>query len=127
MTDIKPGDIVTCPRATGAQLWVVVRAAHDDWFHCRAKRVDQFGHYDFSSRIIGGGDLELVHAAPAYSPGQSVEYESRSYEVAAVHDDTVELISQHDISRPLRGGSALRLAAGNVTIDKASLTLELLR
>jgi hypothetical protein len=124
---IAPGALVTC-RQTGLILYVVDSLAEDGvrW-HCRAKRVDQNGRHDISARTIGEGDLVLVRAAPVYEPHTMVEHEGRFHEVAADNGDSVELITPSS-RYPLDGGHALHREAGKrITVDKATLTLELLR
>ena len=104
MSDIAAGAIVTCPRATAAQLWVVVRSAPGGSWHCRAKRVDERGRSDTTSRICGPGDLVLVRPAPIYEPNTMIVYGGRYHEASRDLGDAVELIVP-DVRLPLHGGS----------------------
>lgn len=123
MTAIEPGAIVMC-RQTQTQLWVVVRsAAPEGSWHCRAKRIDQYGRHDTTSRIIGQGDLVLVRAAPNFSAGEAVAVGGVEHEVVCDLGEQIELVAP-EVSRPLPGGNALRMAAGNIRVNKADLVLE---
>jgi hypothetical protein len=57
--------------------------------------------------------------AEVYAPGTEIEYGGVKHTVARDLGDSVELVTP-EVSRPLRGGGALRIAAGNtVSVAKA--------
>ena len=74
MSTLSPGAICMCPRASGAQLWVVVGRADDGRWRLRGKRVDWRGRSDVTCRVAGAGDLVLIRPAPTYSPGTMIEH-----------------------------------------------------
>ena len=62
----------------------------------------------------------VIREAPTYSAGETIEHDGHRYEVAADLGDRLELITLRPA--PLRGGGALRIAAGNTTrVAKADL------
>ena len=69
----------------------------------------------------------MLREAETYEVGSTVERDGQTLTVVADLGDSVEFaVSQ--ISRPLCGGGALRIAASNTTtIYKADLTLENMR
>ena len=56
---ISPGAICMCPRASGAQLWVVVGRVDDGRWRLRGKRVDWRGRSDVTCRVAGAGEATL--------------------------------------------------------------------
>jgi hypothetical protein len=124
---IAPGSICTCEQ-TGAQLWVVVGRAHDGLgWRLIGKFTNHFGHAACTGRTAGEGDLTLIKDAPTFEPGAEVEHGGKLLTVIEDLGDEIEFEVPAS-SRPLRGGGALRIAAGNTTtIYKADLTLENMR
>ena len=126
MTTIAPGALVTC-RQTGTVLYAVVAQTGDGRWRLRGKRVDHKGRSDFTGRTAGAGDITVIREAETYEPASVIEHNGRFYEMAADNGDSVELIVPAS-SRPLTGGGAVRLAAGNATtVAKSDLTLETLK
>lgn len=131
MTEIAPGAVVTC-RQTGEEVhWVVVgqdesvtgpRDAEHVRFILRAKRVDQNGRHDFTTRSgVGEADITPVADAPTYTPGQKIG----DFEVVADYGDRVELlVPKH--SHPVKDGRLLYEAGNHITISKAEIVLELM-
>ena len=110
MTEISPGAIVTCPRATGSILYVVDRRADDGvrW-KMISKRIDHRGRTDSTRRISGSGDCVVIRAAPTFEPAQSIEHEGKFHEIVADNGDSVTLaVPEH--SHPIKGGGALVLS-----------------
>jgi hypothetical protein len=66
----------------------------------------------------------VVTSAPTYAPGQQVKFNDLKHTVSRDLGDSVELIVPSS-RRPLRGGGALCVAAGNkCVIAKSNLVLE---
>jgi acetyl-CoA carboxylase alpha subunit len=80
-----------------------------------------------TGRTAGEGDIVVVRDAETYDLGTTIEYGGVKHTVARDLSDFVELVTP-EVSRPLRGGGALRIAAGNtVTMAKSDLALALMR
>jgi hypothetical protein len=114
---IEPGQIVTC-RPTAAALWVTVRSAHDERWHVRATRVDQFGNHSIASRIVPADDITaVVRVAQKYEPKHVIEWQGTPHEIVADRGDVVALLPP-TAHHPL-------LTARHVEVDKADLVLAL--
>ena len=125
MTEISPGAIVTCPRATGTILWVCVGKYDDDirW-KLRSRRTDNLGRTDLSSCVSGAGDIRVIREAPTYAPHTIIEHEGKFCEVESDDGDSVSLLVPAH-SRPLADRkSALHYEAGHrITLNKGELVL----
>jgi hypothetical protein len=122
---ITPGAVVTCAQ-TGS-LRGVRRRSHDGrGWHLIGKTKNRLGHAVHTARAVGEGGLVLVREAKTFEPGTKVEHGGKLLTVIEDLGDEVEFEVPAS-SRPLRGGWALRITAGNTTIYKADLTLESMR
>jgi hypothetical protein len=120
---ISSGDIVLC-RQTGTQLWVIVAPAPGGRWHLRGKRVER-GRGSYAARIAGAGDLVMIREPKVYEVGAEVVRNGTKLTVVEDRGDRV-VFTVPATSRPLRGGGALHIAAGNQTeVGKADLTSEL--
>jgi hypothetical protein len=117
---LSPGAICTI-RQCGAQLWVVVAKSDDGRWRLRSKRSDSRERSSWTARIAGEGDLMIVRETETFEPSTEIEHDGVKHTVARDLGDSVELVTP-EVSRPLRGGGALRIAAGNtVTMAKSDL------
>ena len=119
MTAISPGAICTC-RQTGAILYAVERKADDGQrWQLRSMLVTHQGSTLPTQRVVGEGDIVLIHPAEAYEPGTTLVYEGVTYEVAHDLGDSVELVVPESSYR-----DTLHYEAGNhIVLDKATLVL----
>jgi hypothetical protein len=124
---ISPGCLCLCNQ-TAAQLWVARGRHHDGLgWDLIGKFTNTFGRVAPTGRIAGEGDVVLVRDAETSDLGTTIEYGDVKHTVARDLGDSVELVTP-EVSRSLRGGGALRLAAGNtVTMAKSDLALALMR
>jgi hypothetical protein len=135
MTQISPGALVRRKRFNLGDrrersyrpddpIWAIrCPAARPGWYHLIAM-IERDGELVRTSSIVGKDELEVVRPAPIYELGDTVEYNDMKHTVSRDLGDSVELIVPNS-SRPLRGGGALFVAAGNTClIAKSDLLLE---
>lgn len=116
------GDLVTC-RQTGSRLWVVKEPLPDNRFRLIGVRTDRRGRADYSTRISGAGDVQVIRDAEGYAVGSTINYEGLDHLVLEDRGDSIEVgVPKHGM--PTRGTELVRIPSGNVRIiSKAQLAI----
>ena len=91
-------------------------------WQCVSKAIDGQGGAIFSGRVIGDGDLVLLHDAETYAHGTKITHGGRKLIVRRDLGGEVEFETPPS-TKLLRGGDTLRLPAGRTTVHKADLLL----
>jgi hypothetical protein len=119
MTTLSPGALATC-RQTGSRLWVVKEPLPDNRLRLIGVRTDRRGRADYSTRISGAGDVQVIRDAEVYAVGSTINYEGLDHLVLEDQGDSIE-VSVPKQRRSEVVGSCI--PSDNVRVSKAQLAI----